>query len=442
MGVRALMVTTEVTLTCISRRALRLMSCVVLSVPCALSSAWVASAQERVAAPIQVAAATSIPEPPTRTRFVIGLEKSVEFQVSSLTNPNRVVVELPDVRMLLPEQGDAPAAGLVRSFRGGLSAPGRSRVVIDVSAPVIVERADIEKDGKSHRLVLEFAPVELQRTSLPAGKDSKLPPPSGLGAGMVQPPVPKPAKKPGSAASTKFFKPVIVIDPGHGGDDSGAAKNGVVEKDAVLAFSKALREKLNARGQYEVLMTRDTDVFVPLDERRAFAEKHNALLFIAVHADYAGSHARGATIYSLRDTTANALRRSAKAEVSQNVLNGGDLKGMLPKTPDDAAPVKAILADLAERDVDRTQERTGVLVGSVREFMGNTASMRENAEREANFRVLMTAKVPSILLELAYVTNSQDAQNLKSQDWRDKVSASIATAIDNYFSNPSARLPM
>lgn len=363
------------------------------------------------------------------TRFVIGLERSVEFNVLSLTNPNRVVVELPNVSMRLPATTESSPTGLVQSFRGGLSAPGRSRVVIEVRAPVIVERSEIEKEGKSHRLVLDLVPAAQGKVQTQAKKASK-----------VQPPVPKRAMRPEEIAA-RTYKPVIVIDPGHGGDDSGAIKNGIVEKDAVLAFSMALRDKLNASGLYRVVMTRDRDVFISLDERRAIAERNKAALFIAVHADYAGSHARGATIYSLTDTTANALRRSASREVVETVLTGPELAAV-QRTADDPGTIKSILADLAEREVAVNKERTSTFARSVISFMSASTPMRPNADREANFRVLKTAKVPSVLIELAYVTNAEDAQNLRSAKWRDRVSDSIATAIDNYFSHQIARLPM
>ena len=377
----------------------------------------------------------------TRTRFVIGLERHAEFQVFSLSNPNRVIVELPDLKMQLPP-AQSEGAGLVRSFRGGLTAPGKSRVVIDVVAPVVVERASIEsaKDSKGHRLIIDIVPVAGDAKAVSQAKKPLKAPPSALGAAGVQPPLPRPAVKP-QEKFAKSYKPVIVIDPGHGGHDTGASKHGIVEKNAVLAFSKALRDKLNARGQYKVLMTRDTDVFVPLDDRRAFAEKNKAALFIAVHADYAGSDARGATIYSLREATASALLRSAKGEVSESVLSGKELAAV-QKSDGDVGAVKGILADLAQREVDVTKERTNVIARSLVDYMSTSTSMRLNPDKEANFLVLKTAKVPAVLIELAYVSNAQDAQNLKSERWRDKVSNSIATAVDNYFSNKIARLPM
>jgi N-acetylmuramoyl-L-alanine amidase len=383
----------------------------------------------------------------SRTRFVIGLEKPAEFQVFSLANPNRVIVDMPDVRMQLPAHTGDAAVGLVKSFYGGLSAPGKTRVVIAVTAAVVVEKAAIEKsrDGKSHQLILDIVPVDAaDRTS--SRKPLKSPVAMAslgavtLGAEGVQPPLPKPAVRP-EVKALKAFKPVIVIDPGHGGHDPGASKFGTIEKDVVLAFSLQLRDKLNATGRYKVLMTRDTDTFVELDARRDFGEQHNAALFIAVHADYAGSHARGATIYTLRDGVAKDLKRSAKGEVSANVLSATELAAV-KKHDGDASAVKNILAEFAEREVEVNKERTSVFARSVIDFMGGSTNLQNNPDRSAAFRVLKTAKVPAVLIELAYVTNRQDAANLKSDQWRDKVAGSIFTAIENYFSNQMARLPM
>jgi N-acetylmuramoyl-L-alanine amidase len=391
-----------------------------------------------------------------RTRFVIGLEKPTEFQVLSLSNPNRVIVDMPDVRMQLPAQGGAESVGLVQSFYGGLSAPGKTRVVIAVTAPVIVEKAVVEKsrDGRTHRLVLDIVPVDPAARNQPrkplkttvamaslGAASNPAPATSASTGGSMQPPLPKLAVRP-EVKAQKAFKPIIVIDPGHGGHDSGAQKFGTVEKDVVLAFSKVLRDKLNATGRYKVLMTRETDTFVELDARRDFGEQHNAALFIAVHADYAGSHARGATIYSLREGVAKDLKRSAKGEVSANVLSATELAAVKKHDGDATAAVKNILSDFAEREVEVNKERTTLFSRSVIDVMGGSTNLQNNPDRSAAFRVLKTAKVPAVLIELAYVTNRQDAANLKSDEWRGKVANSISTAVENYFSNQMARLPM
>ena len=220
-------------------------------------------------------------------------------------------------------------------------------------------------------------------------------------------------------------------------------KNGVVEKDVVLAFSKVLRDKIETTGRYRVLMTRDDDTFIPLDERRAFGERHKAALFIAVHADYATTRARGATIYSLRENVAKSLRRSAKGEVTENVLSESEVSAVKKASSEaDVSAVRDILADLAEREVEVTRERTSIFSRSVIEHMGETTNLRQKPDQQAAFRVLKTAQFPSVLIELAYVTNKEDAALLRSNTWREKVADSITTAVENYFSNQIARLPM
>jgi N-acetylmuramoyl-L-alanine amidase len=375
----------------------------------------------------------------SRTRFVIALDREASFQVSSLSQPNRVVVDLPDVRIGLPPHPTTGAIGLVSGFRGGLAAPGKLRIVIDVTDPVIVEKAALEREGTQSRLVLEIVPVDPAKRGVnKAIAETKL---GGAGLASVQPPVPRPAQKPAERAA-RAFKPTIVLDPGHGGHDSGAQRNGAVEKDVVLAFSLVLRDRLKATGRYNVLMTRDTDNFVELDERRDFAERHKAALFMAIHADYAGSKASGATIYSLRDNVASELKRSAAGEVARNVLSDSEMQAITKTEVADTNVVRGFLADLAQREVEVTHERSSVFARSMIEFMGGATPMMSNPDRSAAYRVLKTAKVPSVLVELAYVTNKQDAANLKSEAWRTKVADSIVTAIDNYFTHQVARLPM
>jgi N-acetylmuramoyl-L-alanine amidase len=240
----------------------------------------------------------------------------------------------------------------------------------------------------------------------------------------VHPPAPKRAIPPKKRATGP--KPVIVIDPGHGGHDSGARKYGTVEKDVVLSFSLKLREKLDETGFYKVLMTRDTDVFIPLDERRRFAESNQAALFIAIHADYTvRASARGATIYSLRPEVADMLKRAA----------GGvslDTSGKKLASTDTAelGAVKGILAEKARDLIDRNHLRTSIFARSLLAYVSTSTNMMDNPDRNAGFAVLRTAKVPAILLELGYVTNGEDAAQLKSDRWRDRVAGAMVTAIN------------
>lgn len=413
------------------------------------TASFLVAAGEPAKAPASAAAPTpAIGGDAARTRFVIGLEKAVQFQVFSLSNPNRVVIELPDVKVSLPAHDGDKAVGLVKSFRGGVASADKMRIVIDVTEPVIVAKSEIEhaKDGKS-RLALEIVPV----AALDKAKGRKPTPPFALGGmvpspgvapAAVQPPLPMRALSP-KQKSERTYKPTIVIDPGHGGHDSGAQKNGAVEKEVVLAFGLALRDKLNATGKYKVIMTRDTDTFVELDERRAFAERANAALFIAVHADYAGSKAKGATIFSLRDGVADDLKRSTKNEVAKKVMTGPTasmVKGSAGEGDMDA--VKGILEDLAKQEVEANKDRSKLFAGTVIETMSDATDMRSSPDQQAAFRVLKTAHFPSVLIELAYVTNKKDAENLKSEDWRNEVSQSIVSAVETYFSNKLAHLPM
>ncbi len=381
-----------------------------------------------------------------RTRFLIGLSKVAKFEVFSLNG--RVVIEVEETKLRLPAQPTAAPIGLIRSFRAGESGVGKTRVILEATEPIIVSSSRIEKtsDGKSQQLVVEivpFGPVTTASIEAPARKTSTMePPPFALGGAGLPPPMPRPAVAPAVLAE-RSFKPIIVIDPGHGGHDFGAEKNGAVEKDIVLAFGKTLADKLKATGRFKVLMTRDTDVFVPLDERVSFAEHNKANLFIAIHCDYAdtGSVANGATIYSLRELQADSLRRSTKGEISSNILSRAEAE-IVKQVSDDVDAVKNILSDLAGREVDATHDRTSVFARSVIEGMSASTALRNEPDQTAGFRVLKTAQFPSVLIELAYVTNKQDAENLKSDIWRDKVSDSIMTAIDKYFSSQMAQLPM
>lgn len=435
-----------------SRSFYRIVCCLFAALPASYAAAQDQAAPEQIAleqvaeiSPRQdmLAAATPAPAPvpalaaAPRTRFVVGLGHKVEVQVFALSNPNRVVIELPDVKLQLPQLEDK-AKGLITSFRGGLAAPGKTRIVLDVAQPVVVESSKVEKDASGiYRLTLDILSAD---AALKHKSKTSLAPPSGLGASGLQPPTPKRAESP-KARAARAFKPIIVLDPGHGGMDSGATKWGTMEKKVVLEFAHELREQLEKTGRYKILMTRDKDVFIELDERRAYAERNNAALFIAIHADYAGTRARGATIFSLRDGVAKSLLRSTKNTVGDTVLSEKDAD-TIKQTNGDVQSVRDILTDLAERDVELTHERTSVFAKTVIEEMGENTPMRHEPDQQAAFRVLKTAQFPSVLIELAYVSNRQDASNLKSNTWRERVADSIVTAVDNYFGNQLARLPM
>lgn len=374
-----------------------------------------------------------------RLRFIIGLERPVTFNVFTLSNPYRVVVDLPDVKFTLPPAPRGGSAGVIKSFRGGLLGADHARIIIEATGPVLVEGAKIEKGGKGSAslLAIELAPTDAQTFLVGQTRREAWAANTKVASGK-----PGPVGKPQARAVQKAH-PVIIIDPGHGGHDSGAQKHGTVEKEVVLEFGKRLRDMLKATGKYEVHMTREEDVFIPLEERREFAVKKNASLFLAIHADYVGSNAanvRGATVYTLSEGVAATLARSRRRFSREDVT--GSLKVEAVKAgQSDPDVVRTILRDLEERETQTNKGRTDNFARNVIGRMGQATQLKATPHREASFVVLKTAKVPSVLIELAYVSNKDDAANLRSAEWQKKVSTQIGNAVDAYF-NSIDRLPL
>ncbi|MEQ8825037.1 MAG: N-acetylmuramoyl-L-alanine amidase [Filomicrobium sp.] len=372
-----------------------------------------------------------------KTRFIVGLAERTDFHIIALANPNRVVVELGSVNLQLPPHPKSGPVGLISGFQGGKAGKDKSRVVIKVTEPVIVESSKLERSGKGYMLSLDIVPLVGPR---PARKlaDAPFEQPVGLGAAGLQPPMPRAAVT-RQALEKRRAKQLIVLDPGHGGHDSGAKKNGVVEKDVVLAFAHTLRKKLEATGRYEIIMTRDDDTFVKLSERRKIAERNKAALFIAIHADYAKSSASGATVFSLRPSVAKRLKSKAVKKAGRVSISKDRFASVGKK---DRSVVAGMLSDLARIDARATGARSDMFSRSVIRHMGSKTNFRSKPHRKAAFKVLKTHLVPSVLIELAFVTNKADAKRLTSEKWRKDVSGGIVTAVDNYFSHQAARLPI
>jgi N-acetylmuramoyl-L-alanine amidase len=383
-----------------------------MMLPLAGASAQQAPSQPPTAAAKSRAKAAAHAPAATHTKFIVGLGGRIDdrdVEIWSLSNPHRLLIDLPQMGVSLPSRPPPNSpAGVVKSFQYMSPAPGKMRIVIDVTGPVTSKKTiDRSPNGKGDRLVVDI----FDARAAPA----------------LQPPAPRLAVSPP--------KPTIVIDPGHGGHDSGARKYGTVEKDVVLSFSLKLREKLAETGFYKVLMTRKTDEFIPLEERRRFAERHQAALFIAIHADYTQrASARGATIYSLRPHVAEMLRRAAEDSTGELGLSGKQLALVTEAGADiaEVGAVRRILAEKARDLIERNSLRTSVLARSIINYVGSSTNLMENPDRNAAFVVLKTAKVPAILLELGYVTNQEDAAQLKSDKWRDRVASAMVTAINTY----------
>ena len=395
-------------------------------VACGLVAGGQLRAQER-GVPVDIQAAQGFPiatdarvaGDAKHTRFVVDLTRKIDIRAFTLGDPFRVVVDLPQVTFQLPARTGEQGRGLVKAFRFGLVMAGGSRIVIDTSGPVRVEKAFVldPADGQPARLVIELAAVDRETFMRAAAIDNRLPRPVETTR--------KADREPASGADPR---PVIVIDPGHGGIDAGTrAGGGDPEKNIVLDFSLMLRDKLEKSGKYRVVMTRTDDTFVELAERVRIARSRKAQLFISIHCDALArgeGDAQGATIYTLSDTASDAAAaRLADAENKADVISGVDLSS----EPDGIAD---ILIDLAQRETRNFSSHFARVV--VSEFK-NTTRLHKQPLKSAGFRVLKAPDVPSVLLELGYVSNRGDLKHLTSDAWRQRAGDALVTAVDGFF---------
>ena len=361
------------------------------------------------------------------TKLIFELTDGVDARAFPLANPDRIVVDLPEIAFRVPpllpsatgrrgRGGNAPAiSGLATSYRFGQFAPGHSRVIIDLSAPARILRAETQPatDVLPPRLVIELASTDRQSFETAAAAANVF----GLSAKK-----PQLAAQPAPATSNK---PVIVLDPGHGGVDLGASSaHGDIEKDIVLDFATALAAKLESQGRYRVVLTRGSDVFISLNERVQIARDANAALFVSIHADtlYEG-HVQGATIYTVseRASDAEAARLADKENQSDAAA------GMVSE---DVAEVHDILQDLTRRE---TRAYSHMFSRTLVSLWKSAAQLNKNPQRSAGFRVLKALDVPSVLLELGYLSNEKDLANLVSPEWRERAAGTLAASIDSFF---------
>jgi N-acetylmuramoyl-L-alanine amidase len=363
-----------------------------------------------------------------QTRFVLDLDKTIPFRAFALDDPYRIVVDIPQVNFHLPAGTGANGRGLVKAFRYGLVMPGGSRLVFDLTGPAKIANSymlDAAND-QPPRLVLELEEVDRAAfvQSLAPAKAPELKPTVSDPSVAISAPESTPAAKPAAPLDTR---PVVVIDPGHGGPDNGTRAGDETEKNLVLAFGLALRDRLEKSGKYRVVMTRTDDTFIPLDDRVRIAHTQSAALFVSIHADYLPHNegdAQGATIYTLSDKASDAeAERLAEAENRADTIGGVNLTN----EPTDVAD---ILIDLAQRETRTFSNRFArILMGE----MKNTVRMHKRPLKSAGFRVLKAPDVPSVLVELGYVSNKGDLEHLVSDGWRAKTVGAMAQAIDAFL---------
>ncbi|KAB1075091.1 N-acetylmuramoyl-L-alanine amidase [Methylobacterium planeticum] len=349
------------------------------------------------------------------TKLTLTLSKPVEARAFVMERPDRAVIDLAEVNFQLPAETGRRREGLVQTFRYGLFAPGRSRIVVDLAGPATVGRIESVTRPRDGAVLLS---IEFQRADREAFRKATVSSD------------PSPAQRRFSGAvEPADARPLIMVDAGHGGIDPGAiAATGAFEKDIVFGFAQALVKRLEGSGRYRVRMTRDRDVFVPLGERVRIAREAKADLFVSIHADSisAAPQVRGATIYTGSEKATDAeSARLADRENKADAAAGTDSS----EGPSDIAD---ILQELTLR------ETRGFSSGFARTLMGQLGPVMEMSakpHREAGFKVLRSPDVPSVLVELGYLSSKRDLDLLQSESWRESVTGSMARAVDLFFTN-------
>ncbi|WP_024337889.1 N-acetylmuramoyl-L-alanine amidase [Bradyrhizobium japonicum] len=408
----------------------------IAALPCADSSRLVAAESQQqpahAAANFPVASAARLAGDGKHTRFILDIDQAVTFRAVTLADPYRVVVDVPQVNFRLPAGTGSGGRGLVKAFRYGLVMPGGSRIVFDLTGPAKIANSYVVEaaNGQPARLVLELEEVDRTAFASSSQPESR---PELRPAIAESPPAAAPsAPTPDAPQQKADGRPVVVIDPGHGGIDNGTQSSGESEKNLVLAFGLALRDKLEKAGKYRVVMTRDDDTFIPLGDRTKIARNLKAALFVSIHADAlprTEGDAQGATIYTLSDKASDAeAQRLADAENRADAIAGFNLA----EEPTDVAD---ILIDLTQRETRTFSNRFARLLMTE---MKQTVRMHKHPLKSAGFRVLKAPDVPSVLVEIGYVSNKGDLQHLVSEGWRSRAVGSMAQAIDGFLTKRMA----
>jgi N-acetylmuramoyl-L-alanine amidase len=366
-------------------------------------------------------------------RVAVELNRQVDYQLFFLDEPRRAVIDLPLATWRLPKSV-VPAGGAVAGYRFGQFDLKTSRLVLDLAKPVRLRDARFASDPQQRiqRLILELEPIseEAFATLTQAGRGSAAVPPTGSASGAQAAAIGGTVRAPGRRPEPKR---VVVLDPGHGGNDPGAiGPNGVLEKDVTLGIARELKRQLEASGRYRVTLTRDDDSAMRLRDRVAKARAVGADLFVSIHADsMANTQMRGASIYTLSETASDAEAAALAARENRaDLLTGIDLS-------QENKEVASILLDLAQREtLNLSAMLAGALVG---ELSSEISLLPTNPHRFAGFAVLKAPDVPSVLIELGYLSNQKDAMLLTRPHHRSKVAAAIARAMDRYFARRLTR---
>ena len=383
----------------------------------------VASALADDAAP-PVAVAVRVAEGADAARLTFDLSGAVKATAHAMLDPDRIVVDLGEVNFQLDPSIGRPSAKhpepIVKAFRFGLFGPGKSRIVIDLGRPACVgkvETAPIVKGSAPSRLSIELKRCEPSAFAAEAHQAE---------AGVAS----APSTPEAAAAEESAGPPVIVLDPGHGGIDGGAyGLGGAVEKTIVYDYALELKSRLEVKNRFKVVLTRNGDEFVSLEDRVRIARAAHAALFVSIHADTlpeGGADVSGATVYTCSERASDAqAARIAERENAADKQAGAE-------PAKEAAGVADILFDLERRE---TRTYAHIFSRGVVEQLQGATRLNHNPERSAGFVVLKAPDFPSVLVELGYLSNPQDVRALASPDWRTKTAIAMANAIDRFFAS-------
>ena len=390
-----------------------------------------------------------------KTRFVMEMSRGLDVRFFMLDNPYRIVLDFPELDWQSSTTPLPAPTGLFKAMRYGLYQPGQTRVVVETSMPVGVQSAFYLSpvSNGSQRLVLDLIPVTRQqflaslKTAIPVA-------PTGVGyANDVVPSdidvatvtntavTPEPVTTPvqslpslGSVSANgvlmtpkrKPSKRIIALDAGHGGADPGTiGGSGVYEKNITIAAVRIFKKHLEKTGRYTVVLTRDRDVSIALRDRVAAGRNAKADLFISIHADFIKNKAvSGASVYTLSEKASDKeAALLAEKENKADVIAGMDFSTESPE-------VTNILIDLAQREAMNEASRfASILVKDLQ----RTSKVLSRAHRFAGFAVLKAPDVPSVLVELGFLSNARDEKNLRSKAYLRKIAQALLNAMDSYF---------
>ena len=399
-----------------------------------LSLIVAAVAAEALAAP--TVKSVRIGEQSGMTRLVLDISESASFTIFTLAEPERVVIDMPPALWAPAERTLPIARAGVTQLRFGHFTTEVSRIVLDLSRPLALQQARLLPPGRAgaatHRLVLDFVPVspEAFRASVksaePAAKAATAARPAGptREARLSDPAeaVPQPRPKP--------LRHLIALDAGHGGRDPGAiSSSGVREKDVVLTFARELRRALLDSGRYRVVMTRNSDRKVGLHRRVEIAREAGAALFLSIHVDrLEDGTVRGASVYTLSDESSDAETAALAArENKADVVADVDLSEGYDEE------VAKVLISLVQQN---TMNCSAAFAALLLPELGRVAPLIRRAHRFGDFRVLKAPDIPSVLIELGFLSNDRDAERLRSRSHRAALAGAIIEAIDRHFREP------